>query len=242
MRAEFWAACVAGVLLVGMGLSWLARPPVRTGRILTGLAALALGTTLALAMWDGGWSGHDLRLALLATSVAALGVFGALEPSSGGRHAGVLLAGSALGALALAELVLVSPDMAADPAERLWLYPAWWGASAVGYGAFAVASLGAVSEWVPGQREAGAGALVDRATVAGLLALGVGVLLGAAWSWLVWGTLWSGQAQMVWSVALAACGAAAVHAWRRGGIHAGVRTGLGLAGLLLIAAALIGGA
>jgi hypothetical protein len=241
VKAEVWAACIAGTLLLAMGVLRLVGRSGWSVRALTGLASLALGMTLGLAVWDRGWSAQDVGLGLLAASTAALVVFLVLEPPTGGRVAGVLLAGGVLAALVVAEQAFASSAVALGLAQRLWLYPVRWGALAAGYGAFAVAGLGALSAAGRGQWREDLRRLVDGATVVGLLALGAGVLLEAAWSWLVWGSLWSGQAQLAWNAALVACGAAAVHAWRRGS-HLAVQIGLALTGLVLAMVALFSGA
>jgi ABC-type transport system involved in cytochrome c biogenesis permease subunit len=141
----------------------------------------------------------------------------------------------------MAEWAFVSSDVALGLAQRLWLYPTRWGALVAGYGAFAVAGLGALSAAGQGQRRGDLGRFVNGATVVGVLALGAGVLLEATWSWLVWGSLWSGHPQLTWNIALVACGAATVHAWRRGS-RPGAQIGLALTGLVLAVVALFSGA
>jgi hypothetical protein len=242
MRPDIWASGLAAALLLGASVLWVTGRSIWAPRVLTASAAVALGVAFALVVERSGWEANHLPLKLLAVSVAAVVVFQALEPATGARRCGAWVAMGSLGALALVYVVPAPSASALGLAQHIWLYPARWGALLLGYGAFVVVGLAALSMALRRRLDPAASRLVDRATAVGVLAVSVGLGFEAVWSWLLQGTLWTGQDLWAWNAALLAAGAAVLHAWRRGANQLAPRTGLALVSSALAVIALLSSA
>lgn len=243
MTPERWLALAAGGLLtvatVGSGLAL--RSDRRRGKMLAvgarlaALAALLAALVLAAAR-SGGWSPFDLQQAALGWVLATVTIQLALTWRLGADGAGPVVDLVAL-ALTLTVAFIIWPG--AQPTtctQDSSLLLVQWASLLVGAGAVVVAGSAGLTlalyaalagrDWrLP--RRSRPRAVLKQATELALVALGLGLTVGAWWSWWATGALAGGDPRVTWLAATWLLSAMSLLAWRLD--HRPVRWAAGLA-------------